>query len=376
MATQLKINTSTSPVSLKEMTSADIDYSVNVLLGSLVLSDTDVDSIQINPGATAGLTLIGSFTDTYLNSTPGSHPIGTTPISTTYNFYQNQSSGASESLTRPIEYDTGVKEQNDTTLNAGVISQALANLVSLGVGSYQINSSSPTGGTWVNKSTLTNNLDATTSNVTYLWRKTAPASSPATVRPLKLNNTSPVSLKEMNDSEILTLLPRLKNRLASTGIGKCAVQATAPVSGGTWVTSGVAFLDTTRTYTNVTYSGPYTGYYTGYYTGTYTGFPPQNFTGTYTGYYASPAYAGTYTGYFAVYYAGRYITNYGVNYTGFYTGYYTGYYTGTYTGYYPINYTGTYTGYYTGYYTGNYTGATLNNDSSTVSTVYLWVRTA
>ena len=375
MAIQLKINTATSPASLKEMTSADIDYSVNLLLASLASSDVDVGSVQINPGSTAGLTLIGSFTDTYLNSTPGAHPIGTTPISTTYNFYQNQNSGAAESLTIPIEYDTGIKEQTDTTLNAGVISQALANLVSLGVGSYQLNPSSPTGGTWVNKGTLTNNLDATTSNVTYLWRKTAAAAAPSTVRPLKLNNTSPVSLKEMNDSEILALLPRLKNRLAVTGIGKCAVQATAPVSGGTWVTSGVSFLDTTRTYTNVSYSGTYTGYYTGSYTGVYTGSPAQNFTGYYTGYYATD-YTGYYTGYFAVYYAGRYAFNYGVNYTGFYTGYFTGYYTGTYTGYYPIDYTGYYTGTYTGYYTGNYTGATLNNDSSTASTVYLWVRTA
>jgi len=297
------------------MSSADLDYSVHQILSAFASSDTDIGSIQVNPAITTGLTLIGTFTDTYLNATPGQHPIGTTPVSTTYNFYQNLGS-ASESLTRPIEYSSGISEQTDTNLNASIISRALANLVSTGIGSYQLSPTAPTGGTWASKSTLTNYLDSATTNVTYLWKKTAAASTPSTVRPLKIDTTtSPKSLKEMSDSEIQSLAARLKNQLVSTGIGKCAVQATAPTSGGTWVAEGVGFVDTTRTTSTQSYTGSYTGSYSGTYTGTYSGEV---------------------------------------------TKYFTGYYTGS----------------YSGAYSGSYSGITLNNDTSTVSTVYLWVRTA
>ena len=374
MATQLKINTG-SPISLKEMSAAEIDYSVHQILTAFAATDTGIGSIQVNPGSTTGLTLIGTFTDTYLNATPGQHPIGTTPVSTTYNFYQNLGS-TSESLTRPIEYNSGIKEQTDTNLNAGVISRALANLVATGIGSYQLSPTAPTGGTWASKATLTNYLDSTTTNVTYLWKKTAAASTPSTVRPLKINTGSPISLKEMSDSEIQSLAARLNNQLVSTGIGTCAVQAAAPTSGGTWVSEGIGFVDTTRTASTQSYTGSYAGSYTGSYTGSYSGSVTKYFTGYYSGSYTG-TYAGSYTGAYTIYYAGRRqgpTTNH--TYTGFYSGSYTGTYTGTYAGSYLRPYTGSYTGSYAGSYSGSYSGITLNNDTSTVSTVYLWVRTA
>lgn len=367
MATQLKINLATSPVSIKEMSGTELDYSVNKILTAFIANDTDIGSIQVNPANTTGLTLIGSFTDTYIPSTPGTHPIGTTPTSTTYNFYQNQGSAA-ESLVRPVEYSSGIQEQTDTSLNGAIIARSLANLVSAGIGSYQLNPTAPVGGTWVSKATITNNLDNTTSNVTYLWKKTAEASTPSVVLPLKINTaTTPKSLIEMSDAEIQTLANRVKNQLVSTGIGTCKVQSAAPVTGGTWVTEGSQFLDTTRTTSNIAYSGAYTGTYTGVYTGYYSG----TYSGPYTGFY-SGTYSGNYTGAYTIYYAGRAGGTTNHTYTGFYTGAYTGYYTGYYTGTYAGNYSGSYTGYYTGYYT----GTTLNNDSSTVSSVYLWVRTA
>jgi hypothetical protein len=341
-----------------------------------VSSDTDIGSIQVNPSSTTGLTLIGSYVDTYIPSTPGSHPVGTSPTTTTYNFYQNQGS-ASESLTRPVEYSSGIKEQTDTNLNASIISRALANLVSSGIGSYQLNPTSPAGGTWVSKSTLTNYLDNTTSNVTYLWRKTNVASPPSTVRPIKILSGSPITLKEMSDAEIQSLTKRLQNQLVSTGIGKCLVQSSAPVTGGTWVSVGSQFLDTTRTTSDVAYTGYYTGPYTGYYTGPYTGYyTGPTYSGPYTGFYIGGTYSGNYTGYYTIYYSGRPGGSTPHTYTGYYTGTYSGNYTGYYTGTYTGYYSGTYTGYYSGTYTGYYTGTTLNNDSSTISSVYLWVRTA
>lgn len=358
MAPILKINTSTNPVSLKEMSSSEYNYTTYIILNKFAASDTGVATVSVNPAVTTGLTSIGSFVDTYRNFAVGTHPVANTiTTANTYTFYQDLRT-ASESLTRPLEYTAGVKEENDTNLNADVISVALANLVSNGVGCYALTSSSPVGGTWTSKATIVDTVNPTTTNTTYLWRKTAHASVPSTVRPLKINATTPPSLKEMSDVEIETLTDRLRNRIVTTGVGKYAVQQSAPV-GGTWITQGSSFSDTRNTLTNESYSGSYSGTYTGNYTGSYS----RSFSGTY-----SRAFSGSYSGSYRVFYAGFG----GPLYTGSYTGSYTGNFTGSYTG----NFSGTYAGNYTGSYTGSYTGATVNNAIETVSTVSLWLRTA
>lgn len=342
MATLLKINTTTNPVSLKEMSSSEYNYVTYVILNQFAASDTGVGTLSVNPGVTTGLTSVGTFTDTYRNFAVGTHPVANTiTTANTYTFYQDLQS-ASESLTRPLEYISGVKEQNDTNLNADVINIALANLVSNGVGCYALTASSPVGGTWTSKATIIDTVNPTTTNTTYLWRKTAHASVPSTVRPLKINGTSPASLKEMTDAEIESLTNRLRNQIVSTGVGKYAVQQSAPV-GGTWITQGSSFSDTRNTLTNENYAGTYTGNYAGNYTGSY-----------------SRAFSGSYSGSYRLFYAGFAGT--------LYTGSYTGNYTGTFSG--------TYTGNYSGNYSGTYTGATVNNSIETISTVSLWMRTA
>ena len=375
MAAQLKIN-ATSPVSLKEMSGTDYDYTTYQILNTFASSDTGVGTLSVNPASTTGLTSVGVFSDTYYNVGPiGSHPVGTTVTQTDYTFYQDLQS-ASESLTRPLEYNSGIKEQTDTNLNADSISVALANLVANGIGSYALATSSPVGGTWTAKSTITNYQYAGTTNVTYLWRKTAGASTPSALRPIKINTaTSPVSVKEMSDAEIQTLTARFRNQIVSTGKGKYAVQASAPVSGGTWVTQGSAFDDTRNTITAIGYTGSYSGGYTGSYTGgyntTFTGSYSRVFTGSYSG-----AYAGAYAGSYRTFYVGFA----GTLYTGYYTGYYTGFYAGNYTGFFTGNYVGTFTGSYSGTYTGSYsgtyTGNTLDATTATISTISLWMRTA
>lgn len=387
MAAQLFINP-TTPKSLKQMSTAasQYDYTTYQVLNTFASSSTGVGTVSVNPANTTGLTAIGTFTDTYRPYDQNQHPIGTDITSVVYTFYQDLGT-ATESLTRPIEYDSGLKEQNDTSLNADSISIALANLVSSGLGSYALQPTTPVGGTWTALSTITNNLDTNESNVTYLWRKTAASAPTETFRPLKINATSPLSLKEMSDAEIQTLTARLRNRIVATGIGKYAIQSTTPV-GGTWVTAGSAFNDTTRTSSSIGYSGTYVGSYLGTYTGNYT----NSFTGVYTGSFTG-AYSRVFTGVYTGTYAGGYVGPIGYNgfigpgtttYTGFYSGGYTGNYTGTFTGIYSRGFTGvysrvftgSYTGSYTGNYSGTYTGLTLNNDTSTVSTIYLWVRTA
>lgn len=443
MAAFLKLDTTTSPPSTKQASGTDYHYAVNQILTSFASSSTGVGTLSVNPASTTGLTSIGTFTDTYYNADAGQHPIGTSISSATYTFYQDLQS-ASESLTRPVEFSSSaMREQGDTELNADLISTALSNLVSSGVGSYQLSPTTPVGGTWTNISTITNTLDSNETNITYLWRKTAPASAPSTVRPVKINATSPVSIKEMSDAEIQTLTARLRNRIVATGVGKYAIQSTAPVSGGTWVTSGVQFIDTRRTISDISYAGTYIGAYLGSYSGTYVGTATSTFTGYYTGAYTG-YYTGTYGGsyvrqraltfvrdrpvtvgkYFArvtrsgsyrgsywgarffngygrqISYSGTYNGFYETGFLGYYTAYYVGYYTGIYTGYYggsrertfsgsyqgaytgnyvgirSANYTGAYTGSYSGGYTGAYAGITLNNDSTNISNVYLWIRTA
>lgn len=414
MAAFLKLDISTNPDSLKAASGTDYEYAVNQALVTFAGTDTGVGTLSVNPGSTAGLTSIGTFTDTYYPYDQLQHPVGTTITSTVYTFYQDRQT-ATETLTRPVEFSTtAVREQNDTALNADLITTALANLVALGVGSYALQPTAPVGGTWVAKSTITNNLDVNESNVTYLWRKTAAASTPATVRPVKINATSPVSVKEMSDAEIQTLTNRIRNRIVATGIGNYAIQATAPVSGGTWTTAGSQFIDTRRTQSAIAYNGTYAGSYLGSFTGLYS----RSFTGLYSGAY-SGTYGGSYSAFYAGSYAGNYVGTISIGFTGSYTGrtkyagfarpgsptvayagtyfsnynrtytgLYSGSYSGAYLGFYPNTYggtygasyigsfSGTYNTTYTGNYTGSYTGNTLNNDSSNVSNVYLWIRTA
>ena len=286
MPRPLKIDTSTTPVSFKEMNDADYDYLTHIVLSQFAASNTGVGTVSSN----SSFTLIGTFSDTYRPYTVGQHPVGTDITTVTYNFYQDYGT-ATENLVRPVHYSAGANtfEQDDSTLNTTTISNALANLVNSGVGSYSLSPTSPVGGTWVAERTI-QNTTAAANNVTYVWRKTA-ATAPSTVRPLKVNTTSPISVKEMSDAEIQTLTERLRNQIVATGIGKYAVQSTAPVSGGTWVTRGSAFSDTRETTSNTSYTGAYSGNYTGTYTRFFAGSVGGNFTGTYTGFY-SGAYSG------------------------------------------------------------------------------------
>lgn len=275
MGAFLKINTSSSPISLIQANSStsntDYQYSVNQILTTFAANSlsTYVGTVSVNPGSTSGLTSIGTFTDTfpsYAQGTHGNTVNGTTITTVTYTFYQNLGT-ATETLVRPIEYSAGTKEQVDTSLNGDLITVALANMVSQGVGSYYVSASAPTGGTWVSQGSFTDKTSTSTTGSTYnLWRKTAPTSSPGvTTRPIKINSGTPISLKEMADADIQSLTTRLQNQIVSTGIGKYAVQSTAPTP-GTWVAVGT-MNNTVDTITQVAYTIYYAGTRTAYYTG-------------------------------------------------------------------------------------------------------------
>ena len=174
----------------------------------------------------------------------------------------------------------------------------------------------PGTGKWTNVGTINNKLSVdTVNNTTILWKRTTGSNTTAT-RPLKWNGSA--SLKELSDAEINDLVEMYQESIVDTGIGKYALQTSAPGT-GTWQRVGAAFSDTRKQRNDISYSGDYQG-----------------------------TYAGTYTGYYSTYYSGRQVGPY----------------------------SGNYTGNYTGYYTGTYTGATIMAAVDTVSTLKLWLRTA
>jgi len=370
MTNPIKVDTTTTPDSIKQMTDAEMDYIVHRILTSFASSDTGVGTVQVNPASTTGLTLIGTFNDTYTDPV-GTHPT-TTVYTAAYSFYQDRQVAA-ETFIKPLFVDTtttpdSLKEQN-TELNTTIIARALANLVNQGIGSYYFSTTAPAGGTWTAKATITDNTDiSTTQNTIYLWRKTAAASIPATVRPLKNDTTTtPDSLKEMTDAEIDDLVDRLRNQIVSTGVGTYdLVAGAAPVAPtpGTWIQVGLTFADDRRNFASIGYTSSYSGNYTGSYTGTFTGNYSQAFSGTYTG-----TYTGNYTG--PTYYSG-----FAGAPTKAYTGNYSGNYTGSYTGTFSGNYSKAFSGTYTGPYSTTFSGSTVQTATSTINYRSLFLRIA
>ena len=320
---------------IQEMDSASQDYITHTLLTDFNTSDSDVGTIQVNPASTTGLTLIGSFTDTRRTDAPGTHPVGTSTTDVTFNFYQNLGSDTESITITPLmlNADTDIQRMADSDINNDFILNTQQDLVNEGIGMYKMQPTAPSGGTWVEKFTITNQLQ-NTSNTTKIWRKSASATTPATVRPLKYV-VSNSSIREMTDAEIKQYTPRLRNRIVGNGIGQYRVQATAPTSGGTWVIAGSEFSDTRYEIANQNYT--------------------TNFSNTFTG-----TFSNTFVNFF----------------TGSYSRFFNGSFGGTFSGSRSRFFTGFFSNTFTGFFTGFFTGATVQNTTETVTTVKLWVRVA
>ena len=381
----------------KEMSDTDLDTVADLILDEFTDNPTTTGHLVVN--SQSGWTDVGTFVDTYRDDAVGAHPASTTINSENYVFRQNQSGVTPNVSARPlhVKYNgsdmEGLIEQTDTYVVNNIIDRVQLKLASFSQGTYKLQPSAPSGGTWTSKATLSNKHTDHTNDTTQLWLRTDNPTS-TIVRPLKWSSSTPPGIKEMTDSEIKELADYFRDQITVTGIGKYQLSASAP-SPGTWIQAGSGFTDTRheRTDQNYTgsyadsYSGTYTGSYTGSYSGTYHGYfagsREHSYTGSYTGSYAGTYtgyYSGTYTGYFAGarnhtytgyyagsrnhsytgYYAGSRVNSYGGTYSGAYSRTFAGSYTGSYALYYsgagPYWFTGSYTGYYTGYFTGYYTG--------------------
>ena len=325
---------------IKEMSNTELEYVSDLLLADFNSSNTGTGTVSVNPGSTTGLTLIGTFTDTARpgSNTPGTHPVGTTINSiATFNFYQDLQSVTENITVRPMMNTTGndLQRMPDSNVNSDFIlrtQQRLVNSGTFGIGSYKLQPSAPTDGTWVEKATLTNTL-SNASNTTKLWRKSATGSTPTTIRPLKFDGTD---LQRMTDAEIKQYTPRLRNQIRQ-GVGQYKVQTNAPTSGGTWVIAGAQFDDTvyqvanqnfTSNFSN-TFSGTFTNTFAGFFSSTYNRFQP--FSGAFQG-----SFSGSRTKFF----------------------------------------TGSFTGFFTGFFTGSFTGLTVQSSTQSQSNVKLWARIA
>ena len=426
----LRIKASAYPVSssniqgLQEMTDTEIEQYYAAILTKDFADNTDgtgTAELNVTTDASGSGTTIGTATDTKRDDAVGTHPTdGASSTVTTYTAKQIETA-ASESITnRPLGYvssgSVGIHEFDDTELDTDILDKVLDDFVAQGdytIGQYKLATSTPSGGTWTARYTLTDTeVDGDSQNY-YIWQKTAATTAAVdNYKPLKVTGGG-AGVQEMTVAEMEQIVPNMRNYMISSGKGKYVLQAAAPGS-GTWVDQG-SFTDTRKEVASQNYTGAYAGSYTGPYTGAYTG--AKNYAGSYSGaksysgsYVGTSGYSGTYTGtsgYSGTYsgsYTGPYQANYagyaGTAYSGTYSGSYTGYYTGAknYTGYYTgaktyggtyvgtsnyagtytgtSAYSGTYTGNYTGYYSGTYSGDTIQDTSENVATVKLWLRTA
>ena len=422
----LRIKASGTPITsenfqgIQEMTDAEIEQYLSYVITNKYASDWDgtlTGDLNMDTANALSGSAIGTFTDTIRDDAIGTHPTAGATSSTTY-YFKQVTSAASESITnRPLGWETsgnvGINEFTDSELDTDILDKVISDMVSESdytVGQFHLAATSPAGGTWTSRYTITNTTQGGNNSI-YLWQKTTPTSSAnSDLSSLKYAS----GLKEMTAAEIEQMVPNFRNRIVedygtTPGVGCYKVQSSSPTETGTWTQMGdvAGFSDTRQEVLSSTYDGAYTGAFSGEFTNDFTGdfAGAKTYTGAYTGtfsgdyagdYVGTSAYSGAYTGDFSGAYILYYSGYIGAYYTGTYTQDFTGTfvgpktYTGTYTGAFDqafsgdyvgtSNYTGTYTGSFTGYFsadfTGTYAGDTVKASTETVSTIKLWLRTA
>jgi len=365
----LRIKASGTPIAsdnfqgLQAMTDAEINEYLSYVVTNKFATDTDgtgagelnVDTANLLTGSA-----IGTFIDTIRDETIGTHPATGATTPTTYYFKQVTAAVAESITNRPVGWDNGVNEFTDAELDVDILDKIIQDMVTetdYTVGQYQLKATSPVGGTWTSRYTITDTRQSGNLTTT-LWQKTAPTSSAnADLTALKIENQT--SLRGMTAAEIEQIVPNFRNRIVedygtTPGVGCYLVQATAPTETGTWVQMGDDLIDTRQENLDDAYAGNFDQAFTGAYTGT------QDYTGAYTG-----TFTGVYTGDYDFSYSG---------FTAVFTGSYTGGYDQTFTG--PYTGEADFTGAYTGTFTGAYSGLTIQATTEDVTNLKLWLRTA
>lgn len=308
----------------------------------------------------AGMTSIGTFTDTVRDDSVGTHPTdGATTTVNTYTFYQDQDThtDSPRESTFYFDPDVGINETvgadnyeffGQAIVEAMVVDQTV-------VGQYYLSQTAPASGTWTEVASISDTQVDGTTATKKLWIKTELDSPPSSDKIVPVTTDEDRTSTQTGDG---VLRPLTENEMTYTGatlisgwmtnygsantnsIGTYVFDTSAPGT-GTWQQMGETMTDQVKDTATYAYAGTYTGSFSGTYTGSYTG-----------------SYAGSYEG------------TYSADYGGFAGTPYTGYYDGTRNHTYEGEYTGSYSSDYTGYYD----GVTIVSTSSTVESKKLFVR--
>lgn len=313
----LKLNSGSGD--LKKITEDEEDYlawQAGMRLGQS--STGDVASLNISGDGV----LIGTYNDTSFDNPVGSHPTGgTTTISV--NVHQTEGTVSTSLSNNPVlkkksNPDTHINAADDADMNI-IVDRLLEKIFANDYpGTYELASSSPGAGYTVSISNIFSDTRADGTVVNYSLYKKTSGTAPTKISPLRLSNTKD-GLRAMSTSEIqYTFGQRLKNRIMSTpdNIGTYQLRTSAqgaPVSGGTWVSKGVA-LDTRQQVSEEDYTRTVTKTFERNSSDTFVGNYVADFIGNYVA-----DFIGNYTGAFTGDYIGDFIGNYVGTYEGIYT---------------------------------------------------------
>jgi len=248
---------------LQEMQTTEMDYAVHQILTEFSTSLTGSGTINIGGDGTS----MGTFTDTSLSGdlSEGDHPGPFSTASSTFTLKQNLESIAETSMVNPLFLnDDGYAAEHSNNLNSTLISRALSNLTSNGLGSYYLSASNPNSSLYTDSgySIIDKRFSGnTTDQVVYkLWRKTTGVSAPSTNRTARIYNTS--NIQAMSDADIKTLAKRLRNQIVATGIGQYKLSQSNPAGAGeTWVQVGSTVADVRNDLADQSYAASYEGAY-------------------------------------------------------------------------------------------------------------------
>ena len=388
MANPLKIKATGGGafLGLQQMQTSEMDYAVHKVLDAFVVNTLDAGTINVNvSGANRG-----AFSDTVRTEAVGFHPSQNALSTNLYTLYQNTTSASESSMVYPLFVNaTSYASEHSNDLTSSIITAALSNLVSNGLGSYWMSATNPNSSLYTDTGYFVKNTANSGTVTTYtLWRKTQGVSAPTTVRPVRLNGTS---IKEMTDAEIQLLVARFRNSITGTGIGSYKLAASNPSGGGqVWQQVSDDLVDTRNSVIDTSYVGYFSGQYNQSYTHAwegqynaqystqYEGAVEHSFTKAYVGQYIGSytkeyagQYEGAFTGYYTTQYEGAFLANYTGSYVGVYTKQYTKQWVAGYAGGYTKTYVGQYTGQYEGAFDQQWEGAFTGYYSTSYSHVWL-----
>lgn len=212
---------------------------------------------SLSTSSSGNATLIGTFVDTYStkNTTSGFVEI----LSTSTTLYQNLNTPTGDEPPRLLVYDTNrgalrrMADSEITTMASNILNYMV---VSEGPGSYQIGTSTPAGGTWVNLGLFEfDNLSASDVAANYYLYKKQSSGSYTLERPLKVTSaSSTVSAQKLTNTEINLIAKKVRELIVNTGVGQYLLQETTPTP-GTWVEKGT-IVNTRYPVTSASYEGP------------------------------------------------------------------------------------------------------------------------